>query len=144
MHKYRILFSLLILASLSARADTIEHYINIYDGIPKMEMKADPQSQAWARSARNVLSVTSETVAETLLQANELASHQGKPLFCLPTSVQLNAATMNDLIVQAYRNNSSQQRDKNQMTVSQIAWLAVIETYPCHTQQTSPNLSFSH
>src|SRR3990167_10258076 len=113
MHAYRILFPLLIVASLSARADTIEHYINIYDGIPKMEVKADPQSQAWARSARNVLSITCETVAETLLQANELSKNQGKPLFCLPISTQLNSITMNELIVQAYRNNSNQQTDKD-------------------------------
>ena len=144
MHAYRILFPLLIVASLSARADTIEHYMNIYDGIPKMEVKADPQSQAWARSARNVLSITCETVAETLLQANELAKNQGKPLFCLPIGVQLNAPTMNELIVQAYRSNSSQQSDKDKMTVSQIAWLAVSKSYPCQPQQASPFQEFSN
>lgn len=144
MKKRKLLFSLMIVASLSAHADTIEHYVNIYDGIPKMEMKADPQSQAWARSARNVLSITSETVAETLMQANQLATSQGKPLFCLPIGVQLNAPTMNELIVQAYRTNSSQQSDKDKMTVSQIAWLAVTKTYPCQPQQASPFQAFSN
>ncbi len=143
MHKCRLFILLFIAASLSAHADTIENYINIYNGIPKMEMKADPQSQAWARSARNVLSITSETIAETLLQANDLAKNQGKPLFCLPIGVQLNAPTMNDLIVQAYRSNPSQQGDKDKMTVSQIAWLAVTQSYPCQSGPSSPFKAFS-
>ena len=142
MKRRNLLFPLLVVASLSATADTIANYMNIYDGIPKMELKADPQSQAWARSARNVLSVTTETVAETLLQANELAKNQGHPLFCLPNTVQLNATTVNDLIVQAYRDTSSQQSDKGKMTVSQIAWLAVTQSYPCQSQRTSPFKGF--
>ena len=135
-----LFFLLLMMISVSAQADTIENYIRIYNEIPKMEMKADPQAQAWARSARNVLAVTSETIAETLLQANELASSQGKPLFCLPGTTQLNAATMSELIIQAYKENSSQQSDKGQMTVSQIAWLGVTKAYPCPPQNLSASL----
>ena len=120
--------------TLSAYADTIEHYINILDGIPKMEIKADPQAQAWARSARNVLTITNETVAETLLQANEVAEKQGKPLFCLAPSVQLTASKMGEIIVSAYRNISSQRSDKEQLTVSQIAWIGMVQTYPCQNK----------
>ena len=122
-------------ATFLTHADTMEHFMSIYSEIPKMEMKADPQSQAWARSARNVLAVTSETIAETLLHANEIATSQGKPLFCLPISVQLNSNTMNDIIIRAYESNSSQNSDKSKMTVSQIAWLGITKFYPCQQQQ---------
>ena len=125
----------MIIAAFSVQADTMEHFVSIFNEIPKMEIKADPQSQAWARSARNVLAVTTETIAETLMQANEYATSQGKPLFCLPISVQLNSATMSDIIVKAYQDLSSQQSDKGKMTVSQIAWLGVTKNYPCQQQQ---------
>lgn len=119
-------------------ADTIDHYVNIANNIPQMEMKADPQAQAWARSARNVLTITSETVAETLMQANELAKTQGRPLFCLPNGVSLNAVTLNGIIMQTYNDISSQQSDKDKMTVSQVAWLGVAKAYPCKGQSNLP------
>nr|WP_058526850.1 hypothetical protein [Legionella erythra] len=112
--------------------------MNIANNIPQMEMKADPQAQAWARSARNVLTITSETVAETLMQANELAKTQGRPLFCLPNGVSLNAVTLNGIIMQTYNEISSQQSDKDKMTVSQVAWLGVAKAYPCKGQSNLP------
>lgn len=124
--------------SIGVQADTIDHYVNIANTIPQMEMKADPQAQAWARSARNVLNITSETVAETLIQANELAKTRGRPLFCLPTGVSLNAVTLNGIIMQTYNEISSQQSDKDKMTVSQVAWLGVAKAYPCKGQTTLP------
>lgn len=133
----RIWAGLFLLVSFVAQADTMDHYINITNQIPQMEMKADPQAQSWARSARNVMILTNESIAETLLQANELARSQGRPLFCLPPGVTLNANTMNDLIVRTYRELSSQQSDKDRMTVSQMAWLAVGKSYPCQTAQTN-------
>lgn len=78
------LFLMLSILSFLVKADTIDHYINISNNIPQMEMKADAQSQAWARSARNVLIITAESIAETLTQANDLAKSQGRQLFCLP------------------------------------------------------------
>lgn len=115
-------------------ADTIDHFMSISNAIPQMEMKADQQSQSWARSARNVLTITTETLAETLLQANELAKTHGTPLFCLPPNVSLNSATMHGLIMQTYKEISSQRSDKDKMTISQIAWLGVTKTYPCAQQ----------
>lgn len=112
-------------------ADTIEHYMNIANRIPQMEIKADPQALAWARSARIVLDIACEGIAETLIQANEAAKNQGKPLFCLPPGVQVNAALLENLIQQTYNGLSSQQSDKNTMTVSQVAWLGMSKTYPC-------------
>lgn len=124
-----------LIASASAFADTIDHYMNIANNIPQMEMKADPQSQAWARSARTVLILTSESIAETLSLSNETAREQGAPLFCVPPNVQLTAAILNDLIQQTYREISSQQSDKDKMTVSQVALMGLKKQYPCQQQQ---------
>lgn len=126
-----LLYSLILLTSCAVQADTIDNYMSISNNIPQMEMKADPQSQAWARSARNVLTITSETVAETLLQANELAKTQGAPLFCLPPGKELNSVVLNGIILQTYNEISSQQSDKDKMTVSQVAWLGVTKAFPC-------------
>ncbi|MDP1604317.1 MAG: phosphatase [Legionella sp.] len=120
-------------------ADTMNHYMNISNQIPQMEMKADPQAQAWARSARSIMVITNESIAETLTQANELAKAQGKPLFCLPLNTTLNAMTMGGIILQAYRDNSSQQSDKDRMTVSQMAWAGVTKAYPCQPQVAQTN-----
>jgi hypothetical protein len=109
-----------------------------------MEMKADQQSQAWARSARTVLILTSESIAETLMLSNETASRAGAPLFCIPPGAQLDATTLNDLIQQTYREISSQQSDKNKMTVSQVALLGLGKKYPCQQKLTaSPQVAVS-
>ena len=125
----RIIF-LLLMSSATAFADTIDHYMNI----PQMEMKADPQSQAWARSARNILVLTSESIAESLVLVNETATSSGKPLYCLPGNTRLSAEDLNNLIQQTYREISSQDSDKNKMTVSQVALLGITKKYPCQSQ----------
>ncbi len=130
----RFYFSISLLFSSFLQADTIDNYMSIASNIPQMEMKADQQSQTWARSARNVLTITDETIAETLIQANELAKSQGKPLFCLPANTSLDAATLNSVIQQTYKEISSQQSDKDKMTVSQIAWLGVVKKFPCQQE----------
>lgn len=124
-------------------ADTINNYMNIANNIPQMEMKADPQAQAWARSARNVLTITSESIAETLTQANETAKTQGRPIFCLPQGTQLNSIVMNELIQQTYKEISSQQSDKDRMTVSQVALLGVSKKFPCQ-QNAAYNQAMQH
>ncbi len=127
----RRLIYLCLMLSVNAYADTIDHYMSIANNIPQMEMKADQQSQAWARSARTVLILTSESIAETLALSNDSARRLGSPLFCIPSGAQLDAITLNDLIQQTYRENSSQQSDKNKMTVSQVALLGLSKKYPC-------------
>lgn len=117
-------------------ADTINNYMNIANNIPQMEIKADLQAQAWARSAHHVLTITCESIAETMIQANETAKNQGKPIFCLPQGAQLNSITLNNLIQQTYKEISSQQSDKDKMTVSQIAWIGVSKQYPCQQNNT--------
>ncbi|MDF1683405.1 MAG: phosphatase [Legionellaceae bacterium] len=132
--------SCLILSNTS-HADTIGRYMNIANNIPKMEMKADRQAHIWARSARTVLSLTSESIAETLILANATATEHGTPIFCLPIEVSLNAIVMNELIQETYREISSQTNDKNNLTVSNIAWIAVTHKYPCNqdTSSSSPS-----
>lgn len=140
----RCLFISFLLLCGYAQADTINNYMSIANGIPQMEMKADPQAQAWARSARHVLTITCESIAETLIQANEVAQSQGKPLFCLTQGVQLNPITMNELILQTYKEISSQQSDKDTMTVSQIALLGLAKRYPCQQQNATYNQAMAH
>ncbi|CAM2826631.1 hypothetical protein [Legionella worsleiensis] len=123
-------------------ADTINNYMNIANNIPQMEIKADPQAQAWARSARHVLNITCESIAETLIQANETAKNQGKPIFCLPPGKQLNSIVMNELIQQTYKELSSQRSDKDTMTVSQVALLGISKQFPC--QQSPADKQMAH
>lgn len=127
----RLLLISLLLSCGCLHADTINNYMNIANNIPQMEIKADAQAQAWARSARHVITITCESIAETLMQANEVAKTQGKPIFCLPAGKQLDSFTMNELIQQTYKNLSGQQSDKDKMTVSQVALLGISQQYPC-------------
>jgi len=127
----RGIIGLFLILSASVHADTMDHYMNIVKNIPQMEMKADPQSQAWARSARTVLLLTCESIAETLALSNDSARIQGTPLFCLPAGEQLSPEKLNDLIQQTYKDIYSQQSDKDKMTVSQVALLGLSKKYPC-------------
>ncbi|KTD32621.1 phosphatase [Legionella moravica] len=138
----RFLLISFIMCCSNVYADTINNYMNIANNIPQMEIKADPQAQAWARSARHVLNITCESIAETLIQANETAKTQGKPIFCLPPGKQLNSITMNELIQQTYKEISSQRSDKDTMTVSQIALLGVSKQFPC--QQNPAEKQMAH
>lgn len=129
----RIFFGLFFILN-TAYADTIDNYMKIANNIPQMEMKADAQAQAWARSARHVLTITCESIAETLIQANDTASLQGSPLFCLPKGTQINSVNLNELIQQTYKELSSQQSDKDKMTVSQVALIGIAKKYSCQTR----------
>ncbi len=127
----RFITAVLLLSCVGVHADTINNYMNIANNIPQMEIKADPQAQAWARSARHVLTITCESIAETITQANEVAKNLGKPIFCLPAGTQLNSEVLNNLIQQTYKEISSQQSGNDKLTVSQVAWLGVNKQYPC-------------
>ena len=115
----------------SAFADTIDHYMNIANNIPQMEMKADPQSQTWAHSARTVINLTGESIAETLTLLNEQLAKQGKPLFCLPPSTVLTTELLNPIIQDTYKVFASEKGNASKMTVSQIALIGLQKKYPC-------------
>jgi hypothetical protein len=117
----------------AAHADNIVRYMDIAQTIPNREMKADAQSQAWARSARNVLHLTNESIAETLLSANSAAKEQGSPLFCLPSGKTLTAKSLGRLIQAFAAELSPAALEKQPMTVSQVALLSVQQRYPCAT-----------
>ncbi len=139
------LFYALLLTAWSLHADTIDHFINIANNIPQMEMKADSESQAWARSARNILNLTSESIAETLLLANAHASRTGAPLFCPPPNTEITAQAMNELIQKTYQDIKSQQSDKDRMSVSQVALIGLGKAYPCRNRLASmPRIRIQH
>ena len=115
--------------------------MNIAGNIPLMELKADPESQAWARSARNILILTSESIMETLNLANESAKKNGAAMFCLKDNNNLTGTQMNDLIQLTFKELSSKESDKNNMTVSQLALLGLSKQYPCRVQTGATNLN---
>jgi len=128
----------------SAFADTMLHFMNIANQIPKMEMKADPQAQAWARSARNVLIITCESIAETIIEANDYAKKQGTPLFCMHDNNSLSATVLNELIQKTYKELAVPQKQKDSMTVSQLAWVAMQKNYPCKQKNTQRTTKMQH
>lgn len=134
----RIMVMVFSLNWILAHADTIDHYMNIVNGIPQMEMKADPQSQAWARSAHTVLTLTCDGIVDSLMLANESAKQQGKPLFCMAPSAQLSPEMLNDLIQQTYKTLPNPQAEKDKMTVSHMALLGLQKQYPCNNPMVPP------
>lgn len=135
-----LLLNLLWIYSTYTQADTIDNYMNVYNAIPQMELKADFDSQVWARSARNVLAIANETIAETLMKANDEAKLKNHPFFCFLAGETLTADLLGEIILNTYKNISSQQSDKNKMTVSQIAWLGLQKKYPCKTTNAPTNI----
>lgn len=110
--------------------------MNIAENIPKMEMKADEDAQVWVRSARNILNLTCESIAETLIAANKSATEQGHPLFCLNADGQnLQPASLNTLIQKTYREMLTPKDVKDNLTVSEVALMGLMQTYPCGTSR---------
>jgi len=141
--KVLILTGLFVLSP--SQADTMEHFMHIATSLPQMEMKADSQAQAWARSARNILELTSESVYESLTAANVNATRTGNPLFCLPNGTTLSPTQMSTLIQSTYQNLPSQQSDKEKMSVSQVALMGLSQTYPCtNNLRSRPRISIQH
>ena len=121
-------------------ADTIGQFMIVSENINRMEMKADSESQAWVRSARNVLLLTSESIWESLNIANQSAH-----LFCMPQDATMNAEAMTDLIKTKYQQIPGSDIDKNKLTVAQVGLMALQEKYPCKTMQsTSPQVTITH
>jgi hypothetical protein len=126
------IFTLLLLIINAAHADRIANYMNIANNIPKMEIKADIKAQTWARSARHVLNITDESIAETLLEMNKLASQKGRPIFCMNNEQTLDTKTLDGIIRQTYTELDRIDDKAGQMTVSQIAIAGLIKKYPCN------------
>lgn len=128
----RTLFLFLLLLCGFSQADTMGHYMSIINGLPQMELKADSQSQAWARSARSIIALTCDGIADTLVLANELTKKSGQqPLFCLTKPRQLTPETLDQMIQETYRNLQQAKEEKDKLTVSEVAFLAVQQKFPC-------------
>jgi hypothetical protein len=130
----------LISASSLVYADTIGQYMTVANNITRMEMKADAEAQAWVRSARNVLLLTSESIWESLSIANDNANHH---LFCVSDTNRMSAETMTDLIKDSYQQLNMPEAEKNQFTVAKIALLGLQKKYPCGPQASS-QISVQH
>lgn len=128
---FRLVFIVLFGIISPLFADTIDHYMNIANNIPQMELKADHASQAMARSSRTVLSLACDSIADSLLVANDIATKAKHPLFCLPPGVQLSATLLDELIRQAYNSNPQLKNATNPPTVSTVALTALEQHYPC-------------
>ena len=76
--------------------------------------------------------------ASIFLRSVGAAAGLGVPLFCLPSGQLLDATKMSIIIGNTYQSISSQQSDKNSMTISQIAWLGVQREYPCTKKSPLP------
>ena len=134
MNKFKYLMLLICFYSSIIAADSIAHYMSIAQNIPRMEMKADSNSQAWARSARNILLLTGESIWESLKIANQNAAQLGTPLFCVPTDQNITAEKISELIQTTFQKLSFNTEDQNQMTVAQIALRGLEESYPCNAK----------
>ncbi len=140
------IFSIILLCLINhtLQADTVGHYMEISANIPRMEMKTDPESQAWARSARNVILLTGESIWESLKAANEMNTSAGKPLFCISNPNQINAEAMTDLIQSSYEQLQMNEQQKYNLTVAQLGLMALQQKYPCsgiNSQSNAPSVT---
>lgn len=123
----------LLCTGLAAYADTIASYMTIANNIPTMELKPDEQSQAWARSARNILISTNETIAQTMLFMNAIAVKQGHPIFCMPDQTTIDAKMLDEVIRKTYYEIEKKPGASQNMTVSEVAVVGMLARYPCNT-----------
>jgi hypothetical protein len=119
--------------------DNIENYMNIATQIPQMQLKADPKAQSWAKSAQNVLLVSSESIAESIRFMNQKASDKGIPFFCSPPGEDISPALVDAVIQQTYKELSSQSSQVLNMTVSEVALIGLQKKYPCKQAPAAPS-----
>lgn len=129
----RVLLALgMWVVNMVCHADTIGNYMHIRNQLPQMAVKAEPQAQAWVRSARNILATTDETILETIVIMNQMMGKGGKKMFCIPQGTQINAKHMDEIIEKAYVQLPEPESEKNKRSLSEVAILGMIDTYPCH------------
>lgn len=131
----RIVFFMgLLLTIVSSHADTIGKYAKIANSIPQMSLKADPESQAWMRSAKSVLAITDETVAQTVIAMNELAKNQGRPLICPPVDKAIDGETIHRILAEAIKGAPSENENT---TISVVVANSLAKEYPCSGSTTA-------
>jgi hypothetical protein len=132
-----LLFCIGFFYALVAMSDTIGNYMRIASQIPQMEMKATPDAQAWARSARNVLAITTESIAETLNSLLATKTSRSSLMFCLPEGSVLTASSLNEIIQAYYKKHTDTVIDG--MSVSQYSIVALKDVYPCQSNAQPSN-----
>ena len=124
-----------------AQADTIGKYAGIAKGIPQASLKADPQSQAWARSARSILEVTEETIAQTIQSVQSFAAKRNIQVFCLPAGMKIDNSLIHQILERSITNLSAAEANKN---ISEVVTEQLETQYPCksnqHVQQRNNNM----
>lgn len=137
-NKVKIIFlSLLGIGTIaSAQADTIGNYMTIVNNIPEMSVKPDEQSQAWVRSARSMIGLADQTMAQTILSMNAVAAKQGSPIYCFPANFNLDAAAVDDIIQKTYGEWVKSQQASPSMPASDVL-LAGMAQYACSSSQTT-------
>ena len=121
---------LLSFVSLSISADTIEKYVGIAKSIPQSRLKADPKAQAWAHSARTVLDVTEETLAQTIVSMQALSLKQNSPIFCLPNGKSIDTGLVHQILEQSVARLASTDFNK---TISEVVVENLASAYPCNS-----------
>ena len=120
------------LISSTTMADTIGKYAGIAKSIPSARLKADPKSQAWARSAQSILEITEETVAQTIEATQNIAVRNHSPLFCLPKGQKVDNQLVHSILDQAATNISN--IDHN-TSISEVVVSQLSSHYPCQGRQ---------
>lgn len=124
--------------SMSTQADTIAKYANIAKSIPAAKLKADQKAQTWARSARSILDVTEESIAQTIQAMQQLAAKQGKPLFCLKNDADINTAQIHQILESKIQSLAAADANK---TISEVVIEALASNYPCPNSNSASNIS---
>ena len=135
MNLKKCIICLVLLWHTTLFADTLGKYASIARNIPSMELKADAQSQAWARSARSVLGVTDEAIAQSVVAMNLLALKNGTPLICAPPETKIDTAMIHTILA---KHIASMPADDVSRSISEVVVTILTNQYPCH--QTAKNM----
>lgn len=129
MNLKKCIICLLLLWHASLFADTLGKYASIAKNIPSMELKADAQSQAWARSARSVLAVTDEAIAQSVVAMNSLGLKNGTPLICSPPDTQIDTSMIHNILSKYISTMAAEDANKS---ISEVVVTILTNQYPCH------------
>jgi hypothetical protein len=124
-----IIFTLMVAGSVTTQADTLGKYASIAKSIPTMQLKADPKSQAWARSARSILAVTDEAIAESIDAMNTISKNNGRPLICMPESKPIDSTMVHTLLAELISKMAPDEASKN---ISAVVVSKLNTSFPCN------------
>lgn len=132
--KRNLLFAATLMFTLpiTAYADTIGRYAGIAKSIPEATLKADPKSQAWAHSARTILHVAEESIAESISSMQNAAMRLQRPILCMPQGRSINTALIHEILEQNIAQLKPSDETKN---LSNVVVASLSTKYPCQAHQ---------